>query len=261
MAKGDFGEHLKREREMRGVSLEEISNATRIATRFLVAIENEQWDRLPGGVFNRGFVRAVARYLGLDEESILAEYSLAAGDRQSVPIWTGTPPAVAPDRPWLVWALAVFAVLVVIGGGWFVYRGVAAWRASRRAAAAAKMSAFHGLAAPYHSNAPQGSAPANSPKVTDSPAKSSPLKLAVEAGKTTHVIVNADGKRVYSGILLAGKRRTFTARDRFTVSARNAGALLLKLNGQTMPPIGPPGHSGEITLTGDSLKDPGGGAH
>ena len=106
MAKGDFGEHLKREREMRGVSLEEISNATRIASRFLLAIENEQWDKLPGGVFNRGFVRAVARYLGLDEESTLAEYSLAAGDRQSVPIWTGTPPAVPPDRPWLVWVLA-----------------------------------------------------------------------------------------------------------------------------------------------------------
>ena len=85
MTKGTFGENLKREREMRGVSLDEISAATRIATRFLQAIENEQWDQLPGGVFNRGFVRAVAHYLGLDEESIVAEYVLAAGDRQSVP--------------------------------------------------------------------------------------------------------------------------------------------------------------------------------
>ena len=67
MTKDTFGESLKREREMRGVTLEEISAATRIATRFLRAIENEEWDQLPGGVFNRGFVRAVARYLGLDE--------------------------------------------------------------------------------------------------------------------------------------------------------------------------------------------------
>ena len=58
MTKGTFGDNLRREREMRGVSLDEISAATRIATRFLQAIENEQWDQLPGGVFNRGFVRA-----------------------------------------------------------------------------------------------------------------------------------------------------------------------------------------------------------
>ena len=51
MTKGTFGDNLKREREMRGVSLDEISAATRIATRFLHAIENEQWDQLPGGVF------------------------------------------------------------------------------------------------------------------------------------------------------------------------------------------------------------------
>src|ERR1700675_2320190 len=106
MTKGTFGESLKREREMRGVSLDEISAATRIAVRFLTAIENEQWDQLPGGVFNRGFVRAVAHYLGLDEENIVAEYALAAEDRPGVPVWTGTPPAVTPRQPWMAWILA-----------------------------------------------------------------------------------------------------------------------------------------------------------
>ncbi len=71
-----FGEHLKRERELRGVTLEEIAAATRISPRFLEALENEQWDRLPGGAFNRGFIRSVARYLGLDEENMVAEYAL-----------------------------------------------------------------------------------------------------------------------------------------------------------------------------------------
>jgi len=65
MTQAGFGEHLRREREMRGVSLEEIAGATRISTRFLDALEKEAWDRLPGGVFNRGFVRTVARFLGL----------------------------------------------------------------------------------------------------------------------------------------------------------------------------------------------------
>ncbi len=60
---------------MRGVTLEEISAATRISLRFLEALESEQWDSLPGGIFNRGFIRAVARFLGLNEESLVAEYA------------------------------------------------------------------------------------------------------------------------------------------------------------------------------------------
>ena len=66
---------------MRGVSLDEISAATRISTRFLEAIEKEQWDQLPGGVFNRGFIRSIARFLGLDEDGLVAEYAL--GEQRS----------------------------------------------------------------------------------------------------------------------------------------------------------------------------------
>src|SRR5271169_1235254 len=134
MTKDTFGESLKREREMRGVTLEEISAATRIATRFLRAIENEQWDQLPGGAFNRGFVRAVARYLGLDEENIVAEYALAVGDRPTVPVWTGSPPAVTPQQPWGAWIIAGLALAALFAGGWFGVRRIYAWRVSKRAA-------------------------------------------------------------------------------------------------------------------------------
>src|SRR6202795_4973386 len=82
MAKGSFGERLKRERELREVSLDELTKSTRISQRFLEALENEQWEKLPGGVFGRGFVRSIARYLGLDEESLLGEYDLARGDQK-----------------------------------------------------------------------------------------------------------------------------------------------------------------------------------
>src|SRR6516162_7092063 len=55
MAKGNFGERLKRERELREVSLEEITTATRIGPHFLAALENEDWSKLPGGVFKSRF--------------------------------------------------------------------------------------------------------------------------------------------------------------------------------------------------------------
>jgi cytoskeletal protein RodZ len=73
-----FGENLRREREMRGVSLEEISFATKISLRFLDAIEREDFSKLPGGIFSRSFIRSYARYLGLDEERAVAEFQLAA---------------------------------------------------------------------------------------------------------------------------------------------------------------------------------------
>jgi cytoskeleton protein RodZ len=77
---GMFGERLRREREMRGVSLEEIAHATKIGTRLLRALEDEQFDLLPGGIFNKGFVRAYAKYLGINEEQAVADYLQAAGE-------------------------------------------------------------------------------------------------------------------------------------------------------------------------------------
>ena len=77
---GSFGEKLKREREMRAITLEEIAEATKIGTRSLRALEEERFDQLPGGIFNKGFVRAYAKFLGIDEEQAVADYLSATGD-------------------------------------------------------------------------------------------------------------------------------------------------------------------------------------
>lgn len=109
-----FGEHLKREREMRGVSLEEISSATRIAPRFLTALENEQWDRLPGGVFNRGFIRAIARFLGLDEDSLVSEYALVTKGRPE-PGVVADPPIESGTRYQEITLVIVLAMFLIAG--------------------------------------------------------------------------------------------------------------------------------------------------
>jgi cytoskeleton protein RodZ len=75
-----FGEGLRREREMRGITLEEISAHTKISIHFLQAIEADDLGKLPGGIYTRNFIRAFARYLGLDEEKVMSEYhSFAPG--------------------------------------------------------------------------------------------------------------------------------------------------------------------------------------
>jgi cytoskeleton protein RodZ len=79
-----FGEKLKLEREKRKITLEQISNSTKIGTRMLQALEEDRFNQLPGGIFNKGFVRAYARFVGLDEDQTVADYLEASGDAPPV---------------------------------------------------------------------------------------------------------------------------------------------------------------------------------
>jgi cytoskeleton protein RodZ len=85
-----FGEKLRQEREKRKMTLEEISASTKIGTRLLQALEEDKFNQLPGGIFNKGFVRAYSNCLGLDEDQTVAEYLEASGDapppRTEIPV-------------------------------------------------------------------------------------------------------------------------------------------------------------------------------
>lgn len=85
-----IGEELKREREFREISLREISDATKINIRMLEAIEKDNFGALPGGIFNRNFIRAYAEFIGLDPELIIRKYQIQTGTDQE----TKLPPAL-----------------------------------------------------------------------------------------------------------------------------------------------------------------------
>lgn len=91
-----LGARLKREREKRKITLDEVSLSTKIGTRFLLAIEEEHFDQLPGGIFNKGFVKAYARSIGVDEAEAVAEYELATGASLPESLPAAGPVAVVP---------------------------------------------------------------------------------------------------------------------------------------------------------------------
>ena len=101
---GSFGDRLRKEREERGITLDDIAHTTKIGTRLLRALEEEKFDQLPGGIFNKGFVRAYARHVGLDEDQAVADYMTAISANQPkpgeaiavVPPPAPPPPAAAP---------------------------------------------------------------------------------------------------------------------------------------------------------------------
>ena len=71
-----FGDELRRERELRQISLREVSQATKISLRYLEALERNDFAGLPGGAFNRGFVRAYSEHIGIDSEAMVNAYLL-----------------------------------------------------------------------------------------------------------------------------------------------------------------------------------------
>src|SRR5882762_4201299 len=70
-----IGEQLRLAREERGIGLREISTQTRISIRYLEAIETNDYKRLPGGIFNRSFVKSYARCVGFDEKQAIEGYA------------------------------------------------------------------------------------------------------------------------------------------------------------------------------------------
>jgi cytoskeletal protein RodZ len=100
---GEFGDKFRKAREKKEISLDDVSNVTKISARMLQAIEQEHFDQLPGGVFNKGFIRAYAKHLGLDSEEAVTDYLVCLRQAQidAQEIWEPERPRIIapPARP------------------------------------------------------------------------------------------------------------------------------------------------------------------
>jgi cytoskeleton protein RodZ len=258
MARGNFGERLKRERELREVPLEEITQATRIGSRFLEALENEEWDKLPGGVFNRGFVRSIAHYLGLDEEAFLAEYDLAHAahaDQQAQKHAQKIEDRIPPTPVWIPVAL-VLGILLLLAA--IIFGGIYGWRRFVRHSTPKPAASIAAPTANSSVNIDASPLPASSstslPAANPSGAPGSPLDLSVSASTMIHLRVPAGGNLALDSSIRPGENRHSSAKTEFVVSAADSSAVLLELNGEAMPPVGAPRTSGTITLTSKNLR-------
>lgn len=240
-----FGESLRRERELRGIDLREVAEATKISVRFLQALENGRIDILPGGIFPRAFVRQYAAYLGLDAERTVAEFMYAHAGGEPVP----AAPPVAPvqrARPLPVGVtLAALLVLVL---------ALLAWRQLRPAPAQPRVEA-----PPVTSAAPP-SFPSDRvfpPPTATPPAALAPtegLVLDLTANKECWVAVQADGVRVIDRVLAQGETQRLNAHREIVLSVGNAGGIAFRLNGRAGVALGKDGEvRRNIVITHQSL--------
>jgi cytoskeletal protein RodZ len=241
-----FGEELRREREIRGISLKEIADATKISKRFLEALERNDHHTLPAPVFTRGFVREYSRYVGLNAEEMVNRYNFAAANDDRIekppqvdkypqtpvrdispkpPRKRGIPPVYARVDRNLIAALFIAVALA----------GVAWWAVQHRRIDAET---------PVETATPVTTRAAAPPPIV--PPKpvvdDSRLHLAVEVLDNSWVELEADGKKLVAVEMLRGERHTFEANDAFRFrNIGNAAGLKLTLNGAVVPPLGADG--------------------
>jgi cytoskeleton protein RodZ len=251
---GAFGARLKQERERRGVTLDEIAQGTKISTRFLRAIEDEHFEQLPGGIFNKGFIRAYARQLGVDEEQAVADYLAATGAAAKKPggndaVVTALPQdnsGGAANLPWGLFAIGLLVLALGFSVSGFYSREKLA--RSRNSTLVKPTAAPGGQIAAPQSPLQQPPGPAQTEKVVLSSQGSGvnaitpgAFAVSIETTDECWIAITADGKEILQDTLLAGTRKTFTAGKEMVIKAGNVGALDFEFNGEALPAQGEDG--------------------
>ncbi len=234
-----FGSYLKRERELRGISLEEISNATKIRKSILDAIENDRVEELPSEIFVIGFIKAYARHIGLDPEDVVTRYrgfqnaeeakdeELIAGEKD-----------FERKEPYYVVKFAVLALLVITGLGLLIYRDIIRGDRGTIAKQPPSSSIIKEDTQKSGVPIPEEPRPGNQPSVEKGEAKTETLKLTIEAVEKAWVRVIVDDGTPADALLEPGDVIIKHAQKKFLLIIGNAGGVKISLNDVPQPPAG-----------------------
>jgi hypothetical protein len=263
-----FGEALRREREARGVSLEEIAHKTRISRRYIEALEQERFESLPGRVFVRGFVRAYCECIGANAADFV-ERCTALSERRAADDVSPTDRRAQSDPSFVASGLHP-PVLSEIGraaeGGQPVLRPARSrrrasdggrwmepWRGAALLFAVLVGLALVGVASAVWSiwRATHRQTPPVSPSVSRGEvidrtpqilrAIGEETLLTVHALRRTHVYVEREGDVFLDRKLFPGEERAYSLGRTFFLRAGDAAALRLTVAGKELS--APPGRS------------------
>jgi cytoskeleton protein RodZ len=233
---------LRGAREDAGLSLQELAARTKIKVSTLEAMERGEFDRLPRGVFMRGFLRACARELELDPEAVVASYSLETIARPApVP-----PPIAQPDpllaepnalgRHWRPLAAGVAFFLFVL----FL---------ARDRPDSAGDSVVPRPVATTGVEAARNAESKPTPHVAGAPPRTDGIEVAVRARGPLWLEATADGKRRVYRLMAADERETIAARSEVRLRVGDAAAIEYSIDGRPGRELGPAGAIRNVTIT------------
>jgi cytoskeletal protein RodZ len=199
-----LGEKLRQAREERGISISEVAEQTRISPLYIESIENDDYKTLPGGIFNKGFVRSYAKFIGFDEQEALSDYSRLAAENEILaeqPLKVHRSEVLTDDNstksmlPTLVFAVVILGLMTA--GVLFLLNylqspgtEVAGNKSSNTSASVSAP----GNANPPTPSPPSGTAPTMATLKVDFQAATEPISLlAISDGNTTNPLIPGGG--------------------------------------------------------------------
>lgn len=265
-----IGDELRSARTGHDITIEQLSNVTKISPTILRAMEAEDLARLPGGVFTRGFLRAFAREVGLDPEETVARFraqfeprppTKESGGQDSAGIVSGADDVSEDDSAAAEHSAdrtpVVAALLVVILGavGYLALH-------RRPALASAPTSAVAAEAEPTSTTVPPpsprdipvataGVMPASNPLA----AVAAELEIVIEPRDACWADATADGTRVVYRMMNAGDRATISAHDTVTLRVGDAAACAFTVNGAAGRPLGTAGQAVTVRITRQNYRE------
>ena len=269
----NFGASFRKAREAAGLPLDKIAAETRISTRFLLAIESEDFHLLPGGVFNRGFVRAYAAHLGMDPEQAVTEYSrISSTTDEPLEVLRNVERETSRRAERNLYPIIFGLLLLLVAVYYFVNRGStskpvesAVPNAVPEASTppppteppgilAAPSLAQIGAIEPLPSigaTTPAAREPSNRPAEAqaNSPFSVPALVLELEVKELTWIRISTDGLVALNDSMSPGTTRRFSAERSIDVTLGNAAGASLKINGRDMGELGARGRVREFKIT------------
>ncbi len=253
-----LGAQLRLAREARGISLREISDQTRISIRYLEGIEADDYTHLPGGIFNRSFVRAYAKQVGFDEKEALAIYARTLRERGESPNEISTPqrPRVYTDgnstRSPVVTALLTIFILATLS--------LAALAALNWYQRRTGNQVNDPQSSPATGSGPETNVQ-HQPTSVPPPLPSPSFNIQIKAkGEPVWFRARTDEGESVVDTLAAETSREFAPERRLTLQyakvKAKAGALEVTINGRpARPPItGPQGKLAEMVITKEDYQ-------
>ncbi len=249
-----IGDILRQAREKRGLSIHEAHEATKILPNSITDLEENRFESFANKVYARAFLRDYANFLNLDSAQLLEAYEATLGESPS------KEPApsivVRRERPWLrAFGYALLLVIICAAVAYGGYRSYEAYVSHRQLAKLrqkplTQSPETHNVAtmpkAPPVAPPPAPEKPEAAPQPPPAPVVE---KLAVEVAalRPVWVRIKVDGSTVTEQIIAQGKTLSFEGNKSITVRAGMAGAVQIKVNGQTQPPLGTLKSPGEKT--------------
>lgn len=233
-----LGEQLRQAREEKGISIAEVAEQTRISPHYIESIERDDYKPLPGGIFNKGFVKSFAKFVDIDEHQALADYStmiLSAQPVEEKETRSYRPEVLTDDRggrsmvPTVIMAVIILALMT--GGILFLLNYFQNRQATQSAIAPANSNASVPIQASADT-AVAGGAPQMSELKVEFKAVGSPVSLSA----------TSDSKFTNS-IVAAGSTVSFEPKESLKLgySRSLASAVQLTINGKAItPPAQPP---------------------